>query len=146
MSGTHHHPAASTVAFGIALLLVGACIPSPAGGATQSPTTGLQPSTVAVTTPTPTAVPSGPPAPPSFVRPTPTPLPTFLSYVVKSGDTLDSIAEAHGTTARSIAFWNRSTYPSLDPDSSAYAPDRIKIGWVLLLVPDIEIDEDQTFP
>jgi nucleoid-associated protein YgaU len=142
MSGPRRPQAASTIALGIVLLLVGACIPPPAGG----PTTSLQPTTVAVTTPTPTAVPSGPPAPPSFVRPTPTPIPTFLSYVVKAGDTLDSIARAHGTTARSIAFWNRSTYPSLDPDSSAYAPDRIAIGWVLLLVPDIEIDEDQTFP
>jgi hypothetical protein len=146
MSDSRHHPAASTVVLGIALSLVGACIPPPAGRASESPTTGLQPTTVAVTTPTPTAVPSGPLVPPSFVRPTPTPLPTFLSYVVKAGDTLDSIALAHGTTARSIAFWNRSGYPSLDPVSAAYAPDRIKIGWVLLLVPDIEIDEDQTFP
>lgn len=145
MRGPRRHPAASTVAFGITLLLVGACIPPP-GGASETPTASLDPTTVAVATPAPTAVPSGPPAQPSFVRPTPTPLPTFLSYVVKSGDTLDSIARAHGTTARSIAFWNRSTYPSLDPDSAAYAPDRIKIGWVLLLVPDIEIDEDQTFP
>ena len=144
MSGPRRNPAAPSVAFGIMLLLAGACIPPPRGGATEFPTS--LPTTVAVTTPTPTAVPSGPPAPPSFVRPTPTPLPTFLSYVVKAGDTLDSIALAHGTTARSIAFWNRSTYPSLDPDSSSYTPDRIAIGWVLLLVPDIEIDEDQTFP
>jgi LysM domain len=146
MSGPRRYRAAPITAMGIALLVVGACIPPPTGRATESQTTGLQPTTVAVATPTPTPVPSGPPAPPSFVRPTPTPLPTFLSYVVKAGDTLDSIAMAHGTTARSIAFWNRSTYPSLDPDSSAYAPDRIAIGWVLLLVPDIEIDEDQTFP
>ena len=144
MTGQRRHQAASTVSLGLTLLLVGACIPPPPGGAAESATASLQPTTVAVTSPTPT--PSGPAAPPSFVRPTPTPLPTFLSYVVKSGDTLDSIARAHGTTARSIAFWNRSTYPSLDPDSSSYAPDRIKIGWVLLLVPDIEIDEDQTFP
>jgi nucleoid-associated protein YgaU len=146
MSGPRRHPAAPIVALGIALVLVGACIPPRAGGAAEGPTTSLQPTTFAVTTPSPTAVPSGPSAPPSFVRPTPTPLPTFLSYVVKAGDTLDSIARAHGTTTRSIAFWNRSTYPSLDPDSSAYAPDRIAIGWVLLLVPDIEIDEDATFP
>jgi len=145
VSGPRRHPSAPILALGIALLLVGACIPPPADGAGESPTTSLQPTTVAVTTPSATAVPAGPSAPPSFVRPTPTPLPTFLSYVVKAGDTLDSIARAHGTTARSIAFWNRSTYPSLDPDSSAYAPDRIAIGWVLLLVPDIEIDEDQTF-
>jgi len=146
MSGELRHQAASTVALGITLLLVLACIPPRTGGAADDPTASLDPTTVAVATPTPTAAPSGPQAPPSFVRPTPTPLPTFLSYVVKSGDTLDSIARGHGTTARSIAFWNRSQYPSLDPDSAAYAPDRIKIGWVLLLVPDIEIDEDQTFP
>ena len=127
MSGELRHQAASTVALGITLMLVAACIPPPAGGAAEDPTS-LDPTTVAVATPT------------------PTPLPTFLTYVVKSGDTLDSIARGHGTTARSIAFWNRSQYPSLDPDSAAYAPDRIKIGWVLLLVPDIEIDEDQTFP
>jgi len=145
MSGELRHQAASTVALGITLMLVAACIPPPAGGAAEDPTS-LDPTTVAVATPTPTAVSSGPPAAPSFVRPTPTPLPTFLTYVVKSGDTLDSIARGHGTTARSIAFWNRSQYPSLDPDSAGYAPDRIKIGWVLLLVPDIEIDEDQTFP
>lgn len=146
MSGLRRHPAAWTVALGITLLLVGACIPPPAGGTAETPPASPDPTTVAVPTPTPTAGPSGPPPPPSFVRPTPTPLPTFLSYVVKSGDTLDSIARAHGTSARSIAFWNRSEYPSLDPDSAAYAPDRIKIGWVLLLVPDTEIDEDDTFP
>jgi hypothetical protein len=149
MSGHRRRPAATAagaVLLPAVLALVGACIPPPVGVANASPTTSLQPTSVAVTTPAPTAVPTGPPAPPSFVRPTPTPLPTFLSYVVKAGDTLDSIALAHGTTARSIAFWNRSEYPSLDPDSAAYAPDRIKIGWVLLLVPDIEIDEDQTFP
>jgi LysM domain len=149
MSGHRRRPAATAAAAVLlpaVLALVGACIPPPVGVANGSPTTSLQPTSVAVTTPAPTAAPSGPTAPPSFVRPTPTPLPTFLSYVVKAGDTLDSIALAHGTTARSIAFWNRSGYPSLDPDSAAYAPDRIKIGWVLLLVPDIEIDEDQTFP
>ena len=145
MSGPRRrHAAVAAVLLPAMLALVSACIPPPVGVPMGTPITSLQPTSVAVTTPTP--VPSGPPPPPSFVRPTPTPLPTFLSYVVKAGDTLDSIALAHGTTARSIAFWNRSAYPSLDPDSSAYAPDRIRIGWVLLLVPDIEIDEDQTFP
>jgi nucleoid-associated protein YgaU len=153
MSGDRRRPAATAavaVLLPAVLALVGACIPPPVGVAHGSPAvSGGSAGTTATSidpTPAPTAVPSGPSAPPSFVRPTPTPLPTFLSYVVKAGDTLDSIALAHGTTARSIAFWNRSGYPSLDPDSAAYAPDRIKIGWVLLLVPDIEIDEDQTFP
>jgi spore germination protein YaaH len=79
---------------------------------------------------------------PSFVRPTPTPQPTFLAYVVKRGDTLTSIARAHRTTARSIAFWNRIQHPSLDPDSPAYSPNRIEVGWILLIVPDMEFDPE----
>ncbi len=55
---------------------------------------------------------------------------------------MTSIALAHGTTARSIAFWNRAAYPSLDPDSPGYAPNRIEAGWVLLLIPDVELDPD----
>jgi hypothetical protein len=98
---------------------------------------------VAAATASPTAGPSGPP---SFVRPTPTPQPTFLVYVVKRGDTLTSIARAHGTTARSIAFWNRSQHPSLDPDSPNYSPNRIEVGWVLLLVPDLELDPEDLPP
>jgi nucleoid-associated protein YgaU len=135
--------AASAIALAITIALAGACVPPPAGRATASPDATVP---VAAATATPTPTPSGPTPSPSFVRPTPTPLPTFLSYVVKSGDTLTSIAKAHGTTARSLAFWNRTTYPSLDPDSPSYDPNRIAIGWVLLLVPDVEIDEDETFP
>jgi nucleoid-associated protein YgaU len=135
--------AASAIALAITVALAGACVPPPAGRATASPDATVP---VAAATATPTPTPSGPTPSPSFVRPTPTPLPTFLSYVVKSGDTLTSIAKAHGTTARSLAFWNRTTYPSLDPDSPSYDPNRIAIGWVLLLVPDVEIDEDETFP
>ncbi len=85
--------------------------------------------------------PSGSPVP-SFVRPTPTPVPTFLSYLVDSGDSLNSIARRFDTTARSIAFWNRETYPSLDPDSDAYEPDRLEIGWRLVLLPGVVIGED----
>jgi len=136
---TRHRLAALTVAFG----LLGACIPA-GGEATGRPAASVGPP--ATPPPAPTPTPSGPTPPPSFVRPTPTPLPTFLSYVVKAGDTLTSIAKAHGTTPRSIAFWNRTTHPSLDPDSPDYEPDRLKIGWVLQLIPGIEIDEDETFP
>ena len=80
------------------------------------------------------------------MRPTPTPLPTFFVYVVRPGDTLTSIARAHETTPRSIAFWNRTSHPSLDPDSPDYDPNRIEVAWILLLVPGTEIDEDETFP
>jgi nucleoid-associated protein YgaU len=86
--------------------------------------------------------PSGPSFLPSFTRPTPTPLPTFLAYTVRPGDTLTSIATRFETTARSIAFWNRALHPSLDPDSPIYQPDRIAAGWTLLLVPGVELDPE----
>jgi len=78
---------------------------------------------------------------PTFVRPTPTPVPTPVSYVVRSGDSLNTIARAFGTTARSIAFWNRDRFPSLDPDSSSYSPGRIAIGWQLEIHPRSVYDE-----
>jgi peptidoglycan/xylan/chitin deacetylase (PgdA/CDA1 family) len=59
----------------------------------------------------------------------------MLAYLVKTGDTLTSIARQYETTARSIAFWNRETYPSLDPESGGYDPDRIGVGWTLMLIP-----------
>lgn len=67
--------------------------------------------------------------------------PSPVSYVVVRGDTLTSIARHFATTARSIAFWNRDRYPSLDPTSDAYAPNRIEAGWVLTVVPGTVVDE-----
>jgi hypothetical protein len=141
MCGSRSRLAALALVMAFVPVLAAGCIPTPPARATASPTAVAEPPA----TVSPTPVPTGPTPPPSFVRPTPTPLPTFLSYVVMGGDTLQSIAQAHGTTARSLAFWNREAYPSLDPDSASYDPNRIKVGWVLLLVPDIEIDEDETF-
>jgi LysM repeat protein len=125
-------------------VVVASCIPATFGrpGATAIGPTGSPPVT-AETAVVPT---TGPSVRPSFVRPTPTPQPTFLSYVVKRGDTLTSIALAHGTTARSIAFWNRIQHPSLDPDSPSYSPNRIEVGWILLLVPDLELDPEDLPP
>jgi nucleoid-associated protein YgaU len=68
-------------------------------------------------------------------------MPTFMTYVVKAGDSLNTIAHRFGTKARSIAFWNRATYPSLDPESSKYAPNSIRIGWTLVLIPNVIFDE-----
>ena len=86
--------------------------------------------------PTATSSPSPPPGPtPTPGPPTPTPMPTFTSYTVKSGDNLTSIARRFRTTPRSIAYWNRVTYPSLDPESSHYAPNRLQLGWVLKVLP-----------
>ena len=134
MMRSHLTRAAQAIA--IAAIVVG-CIP-PTGRV--GPPTGSPVASTAITTPA--AAPTGSSSRPSFVRPTPTPLPTFLVYTVRPGDTLTSIAREFGTTARSIAFWNRTTYPSLDPDSQQYSPDSIRAGWNLMLVPDVELDPE----
>ena len=117
---------------------VTACLPSaasevspPVGGVTAG----------ATASPTGPPVPSGPTPRPSFVPPTPTPVPTFLVYTVASGDNLNSIAHHFGTTARSIAFWNRATYPSLDPEAPGYRPGLLKVGWTLMVIPNSVFDE-----
>ena len=122
------------------VLLVAACVPrptrsvSPSGAVATPPARSAEASSGGPVSPTPT---------PSFVRPTPLPAPTFFVYVVKGGDTLTSIARAFHTTPRSIAFWSRGEHPSLDPESTAYQPNRIEVGWILLLVPDAVFDEDE---
>jgi hypothetical protein len=129
--------AAPAVALALALAVaIAACLPETVGPLRS---TGNGP---VVEEPTASAEPSGPTPSPSFVRPTPTPLPSFLSVVVKRGDSLNTIAHAHGTTARSIAFWNRATYPTLDPESSRYSPNSIRVGWTLVLIPGVVFDED----
>jgi hypothetical protein len=85
--------------------------------------------------PTPTAPPTPTPAPtPTPGPPTPTPGPSFALYTVKPGDTLTSIARRFKTDGRSIAYWNRDTYPGLNPESAGYRPDAIKVGWVLRIL------------
>jgi hypothetical protein len=92
--------------------------------------------------PTPSSSPSPTPAEPTFVRPTPSPQPTFVSYTVQAGDTLTSIARVYRTTGRSIAWWNRGTYPSLDPESPTYRPDSIRKGWSLVVLPGQVVDDN----
>lgn len=120
----------------IAHVALTACVPTPTGRSTAHATPGRP---TAIPAPTP----AGPTPSPSFVRPTPTPLPTFLVYVVQPGDSLEGIADDFRTTGRSIAQWNRVTYPSLDPLSEAYEPDRIVVGWRLRLVPGREYDSEE---
>lgn len=122
----------------LVVVVAGACLPhavAPTGSAALQ-TQGV---------PTRSPGPSGPTPPPSFVAPTATPMPTFHAYVVVQGDSLISIADRFGTTARSIAYWNRATHPSLDPESEAYSPNRIEIGWTLALIPNAILDP-QTLP
>src|SRR5262245_55344501 len=122
----------STVAVLALALTLGACLPD-----TARPSRSLDAS---IGPPTPTPAPTGPTPVPSFVAPTPTPVPSFRAYEVVQGDTLLSIARTFDTTARSIAYWNRGTYPSLDPEAPEYSPNRIKAGWVLLLIPCAVVD------
>jgi Tfp pilus assembly protein FimV len=121
---------------GLAMAVSG-CVPEPAGR-TQAPPSPSPSVAAATASPTP----SGPTPSPSFIRPTPLPSPTFFVYVVRSGDTLSSIARRFVTSAFSLAVWNRDTYPSLDPESEGYAPDRIQVGWPLRLIPDQVVDEE----
>lgn len=140
-------PTAASLAMAALLAaLAVACLPPSVQrpGRTDDAPPGLASGTPAATA-TATLAPAGSVGPsvrPSFVRPTPTPQPTFLAYVVKAGDTLTSIAREYRTTPRSIAFWNREAHPSLDPDAPDYRPNRIEVGWVLLLLPDVEADPE----
>ena len=121
----------------IAIVAVG-CLPTGTRGSPIQGSGGPGPSIVAVP-----SVP-GPPTPrPPIVPPTPTPAPTFFVYTVAPGDSLNTIAHRYGTTARSIAFWNRATYPSLDPLSPTYKPGLVKIGWTLFLIPNDVVDEQE---
>jgi peptidoglycan/xylan/chitin deacetylase (PgdA/CDA1 family) len=117
----------------LAAALIVPSLLGPSGSPSPSGSSGPEP-TAQGETPTPAA--------PTFVRPTPSPGPSFTTYVVQAGDTLNSIATTYRTTARSIAWWNRGAYPSLDPESEAYEPNRIEIGWVLSLIPDTVVDEN----
>jgi len=103
-----------------------------------SPTT----SAVRPSASSPGATPLGPSAPPTFSRPTPSPGPTFATYTVKRGDSLNSIARRFHTTARSISWWNRGAYPSLDPDAPGYDPGTIRVGWKLVILPGVTVDEN----
>jgi hypothetical protein len=117
----HRRALAVTTLVGLAVV-VAACLPG-----TVRPTDPPPPTPSPSPTPVPT--PSPTPAPP-----TPTPAPTFETYKVKAGDTLITIAKRFKTDGRSIAYWNRARYKSLDPESQRYRPDNIKVGWTLKIL------------
>lgn len=118
-------------------LVLAACVPEPAFRQSTAPgSSGGSPTATAVPTP------AGPSPTPSFYRPTPTPGPSFAVYTVKRGDTLTKIAKKLGTTALSISYWNRVTYPSLDPESTKYRPDKLEVGWNLVYLPHQQVDPE----
>jgi hypothetical protein len=59
-------------------------------------------------------------------------------HTLVRGDTLTSLAHLYETSGRSIAYWNRDEYPSLDPESADYQPNNLKAGWVLRVLPGQE--------
>jgi len=147
------HPAArvpllaAVVALALALL---SCSPGPYESASPSAGSTGQPSASLTPAPTASAAPAsatpGPSPFPTVSEPSGSPEPSFLVYTVVRGDSLLGIAARHGTTGRSIAYWNRDTYPSLDPDSRDYAPNRIEIGWKLRLIPNVTLDDQGSLP
>jgi len=129
---------ASLAVVAIALLATIVALPQILAALMPTPSPGIAATSPS---PNPSPGPTGPTPVPTFARPTPSPAPTFVSYTVRSGDTLTSIAKTYQTTARSIAWWNRGTYSSLDPESATYEPNRIEIGWVLVLIPGAVVDD-----
>lgn len=87
----------------------------------------------------PSAVPSFTPGP--TPAPTASPQPTPFTYVVKTGDSLVNLGHRFKTTGRSIAYWNRKAYPTLDPDKPTYNPNLLEIGWRLTIYPGL-VDND----
>jgi len=134
------HPARTTARLicgaAIAILLAGCGLGDlPARSADTSGASSSAP--LASVAPSPS--PSGTPGPTG--APTPTPQPTAFVYVVKAGDSLVNLGHRFKTTGRSIAYWNRKTYPSLDPDKPTYNPNHLEIGWQLTIYPGL-IDND----
>ena len=138
----HLRPGIASAASFLALLLVMACVPQPAGRRTAPPIAA----SAVVTQPPASASPPSPSPSLTFSRPSATPRPTFLAYRVRSGDTITSIARKHDTTERSIGYWNRDEHPTLDPESSRYNPNDIRVGWTLLLIPGGAVDPDEITP
>ena len=95
--------------------------------------------------PTPGPTPTPPPGPTTPPPPTPPrgrrrPRPGRRSSCTRSsrGDTLTRIARRFQTSTRSLSYWNREAYPSLDPESAHYRPDRLELGWTLRVLPGKE--------
>ncbi len=128
LSGSGRHLVAGLVVGLVLAILAAACLPSSVRTtpSPEQPTLGALP-TIPPSTPSPTPGP-----------PTPKPGPSFATYKVVRGDNLTSIAKRFHTSPRSLAYWNRDQYPTLDPESAKYQPDNLKAGWVLRVMPNAE--------
>lgn len=54
-------------------------------------------------------------------------------------DSLSLIAARFDTTWQRIAYWNRDRYLSLDLTNPAYDPNRIEVGWQLIVWPGVAV-------
>ena len=117
---------AAVLVLAVALVVTG-CIPASIRPTPSPDLSTPRPTVAGPATPSPTPGP-----------PTPTPAPTFATYRVVRGDTLTSVATRFHTSPRSVAYWNRATYPSLDPESAKYRPDDLQVGWILKVLPNAQ--------
>jgi peptidoglycan/xylan/chitin deacetylase (PgdA/CDA1 family) len=95
---------------------------------------------------TPSATPPTTPSPSPTTRPSPTSTPDTVVYTVVRGDSLSLIAARFDTTWQSLVYWNRDRYPSLDPAQPGYSPNRIEVGWQLVVWPGVVVAYNPPLP
>ena len=108
---------------------------SPSASSTMAPSASSTPTVAPSLTPTPTRSPS-----------TPSPSPQAVTHTVVAGESLSLIASRYDTTWQSIVYWNLDSYPSLDPKTSVYNPNRIDVGWRLVVWPGLVVAYDPPLP
>lgn len=139
------------------LLLAAACSATPATSpsgtgaptpSTSDTTTTPSPPISIVPTPTPESTPTQTPSPTQTQTPTPSPTatPGSVLHTVARGETPSIIAARFDTTWQSLVFWNRERYPGLDPDDARYDPNRIEVGWQLIVWPCVIVPYDAPMP
>jgi peptidoglycan/xylan/chitin deacetylase (PgdA/CDA1 family) len=135
-----------------ASLVLGGCFgASPTPSPTPTAPESSRPTPSFLPTPSPSPIPSATlaPSPTGEATPTAAPSPTtaaFVTYTVRAGDTLGSIAAAHATTWQSLVYWNREAHASLDPENPSYDPNHLAIGWILRLIPGVVVPYDAPLP
>ena len=68
--------------------------------------------------------------------------PSFETYEIQGGDTLQRIADRLETTWQSLVFWNKDQFDTLNPASGSYDPGQIQAGWRLRYQRGVIVDDD----
>lgn len=140
---------AVTAVLGASLALSACFGAPPSPGRSVSPGATAPGTEVSEPRSSPTASPDARESPGDIPTATPTAIPTassFVSYTVRAGDSLGSIARTFETTWQSLVYWNREVHPSLHPDDPTYDPNRIEVGWALRVRPGIVVAFDPPPP